>query len=62
MKYKRQQMLIELLQEFFEEVDLTKSGVLNKNNIAALIKSRLIKLGYWKNRKRGNPSIENFKS
>jgi hypothetical protein len=61
MKNLEQQELFRLLLLYFDSIDLTKSGVLNKNKIAKLLKKRLNNLGFWKNRKRGNPSLDNFK-
>ena len=57
MKNSDQQLLRSLLIEFFESIDLTQRDVLSKNKTATLLKSNLSKLGFWKNRKRGNPSI-----
>ena len=45
-----------LLKMFFSEVDLSQRDVLSKNKTAKLLKSNLLKLGYWKNKPRGDPS------
>jgi hypothetical protein len=53
MKLRDKRVLFDLLQVYFDEIDLTERDVLNKNPIAKLIKNNLKQAGYWKNRNRG---------
>lgn len=49
------QELLELLTEFFKNVDINKRDVLSKNPVAKLLKQELSAKGRWKNLPRGKP-------
>ena len=48
-------LLLIYLKEWFASTDFSKVNIWNRNKIAELIKSKIYKLGHWKDSKRGNP-------
>ena len=50
MEKEKKKQLIELLNEWFNETDFSKYYVLRNDEVASLLKDRLSKLGYWKNK------------
>jgi hypothetical protein len=50
-------LLIDLLEKFFEEYDINERNMLTHNNVAKLLKKRLLEKDRWKNLSRGKSLI-----